>query len=357
MIDMKLFIPGPTYVRPEILEEMSRQMTFIHRSMEFSELYSQLSLKLKKFLYTNNPVFLSTSSGTGLMEAAVRNCVRKKCLNLVCGAFSDRWRRLVVECGKESNAIEVELGNGISADMIREELEKNEYDALCLTHNETSTGIMNPLEDIAEVMKDYPDITFMVDAVSSMAGVKIEVDKLGIDVCLSSVQKCFALPPGFSLCTISSKALEKSKTIEGRGHYFDFQAFKKYDEKSQTISTPSISHMFALDKQLDFIFEEGAENRFERHKKMASIVQGWAKDNFELFAELGYESLTLTVIKNTRNIDIKEINHKLKERGKQIGDGYGELKGKTFRIAHMGDLQIEDINELIDDLNEILFLH
>ena len=290
------------------------------------------------------------------MEAAVRNCVSKKCLNLVCGAFSDRWRKIVLECGKESNAIEVELGKAIKASMVREELEKNEYDALCLTHNETSTGVMNPLEEIADVMRDFPDVTFMVDAVSSMGGTKIEVDKLKIDVCLASVQKCLALPPGFSLFSVSDRALEKSKSISGRGHYFDFRAFLEYYKKGQTIATPSIPHMRALNKQMDFMLEEGLENRFKRHEEMAEIVSGWAEESFELFPEEGFESPTLTVINNSKNLDIGMINKKLRERGKLIGDGYGSLKGKTFRIAHMGDLQVNDVKELLADLDELMVL-
>ena len=353
---MKLFIPGPVYVRPEILKEMSREMAIGHRDKEFSDLFNELVPKLNKLLYTKNKVFISTCSATGLMEASIRNCVRKKCLNLVCGAFSDRWRKMVVECGKESNAIDVEWGKAIKPDMVREELEKNEYDALCLTHNETSTGVMNPLEEIAEVMKDFPNVTFMVDAVSSMGGVKIDVGKLNIDVCLASVQKCLALPPGFSLCSVSDKALEKSKTIPSRGHYFDFRAFLEYHQKGQTLSTPSISHMYALNKQMDFILEEGLENRFNRHKEMANIARNWARKNFELFPEHGFESITLSVIKNTKNFNIAIINEKLKERGKLIGDGYGAIKGKTFRIAHMGDLQVSDVKELLGDLDEIMVL-
>ncbi len=353
---MKLFIPGPVYVRPEILKEMSRQMVMGHRDKEFSALFNEITPKLNQLLYTKNKVFMSTSSATGLMEASIRNCVDKKCLNLVCGAFSDRWRKIVLECGKESNAIEVSMGKAIKPDMVREEFEKNDYDALCLTHNETSTGVMNPLEEIAEVAKDFPNIIFMVDAVSSMGGVKIDVDKLKIDVCLASVQKCLGLPPGFSVCSVSDKALEKSKSIPGRGHYFDFQAFLEYYQKGQTISTPSIPHMYALNKQMDYILDEGLENRFRRHEEMAKITRAWAKENFELFPEPGFESITLSVINNTKNLDISIVNQKLRERDKLIGDGYGALKGRAFRIAHMGDMQINDVNELLDDLNEIVGL-
>lgn len=351
----KLFIPGPTHVRDDILKEMSRPMIG-HRSSEFSKLYSESIAKLKKLFYTDNRVFISTSSGTGLMEAAARNCINEKCLNLVCGHFSGEWHKIVVTNGKNAEAFIVPNGEGFTAEMVRQKLKAGNYDVLCLTHNETSTGVMNPIEEIAEVMKEYPDIIFMVDAVSSLAGVKLEVDKLGIDVCLSSSQKCIAIPPGISVCSVSQKALEKSKTVPNRGYYFDYQVFLKYDEKAQTISTPPIPQIYALNYQLDKILEEGLENRFARHKKMAEFTRSWASKHFALFPKQGFRSDTLTVITNTRGISVADLNKKLEERHMAISNGYGELKEKTFRIAHMGDLQMEDMKELLTNIEEILGL-
>ena len=350
----KLFIPGPTEVRPEILEELARPMIG-HRSKEFSELLMEVTPKVQKLLYTENPVFISTSSSTGMMEGAIRNCVAKRCLNCVNGAFSKRWYEITLANGKEADPLEVEWGKAILPEMIEERLKTGRYDALALVHNETSTGVMNPLEEIAEVMRDYPDVIFMVDAVSSMAGVKIEVDRLGIDVILAGVQKCFALPPGLAVVAVSEKALKKAEKVKDRGYYFDFLVFKRYlEERRQTPTTPSIPHLYALNKQMDEIFAEGLEERFARHKAMADHVRAWARENFALFAQPGYESDTLTAITNTKGISVAALNEELGRRGAAISNGYGKLKEKTFRIAHMGDLQLEDIKELLDWIDEII---
>ncbi len=348
----KLFIPGPTEVIEEVRNQLAKPVIG-HRSKEFSELYAQITPKLQKLLYTKNHCFISTSSALGVMEACVRNCVKKKALNLVCGAFSNRWAKMIEECDKQGDTIEVEWGKATKPEEVDKKLSTGEYDSLFLTHNETSTGVTNPIEEIAEVIKKYPNIIFMVDCVSSMAGTKIEVDKLGIDVALASVQKCFALPPGLAVFSCSEKALERSKELTNKGYYFDFQQFLKYHLRQQTISTPSIPHIYALNHQLDKIFKEGLENRFNRHKEMAEFTRNWAaKNGFELFPEKGYESNTLTCIKNTKNINVAETIKKVKEKGMIFGKGYGDLKEKTFRIAHMGDLQLEDLKQLTEEIEK-----
>jgi len=350
----KLFIPGPTEVKEDVLKQLSKPM-ISHRGKEFSALYSEITQKLQKLLYTENPCFISTSSAIGVMEACVRNCVRKKSLNLVCGAFSKKWADIVKACNKECDIIKVEDGKAIKPEMVEEKLKTGEYDSVFLTHNETSTGGMNPLEEIAEVVKKYPDIIFMVDCVSSMAGVKIEVDRLGIDVALASVQKCFALPPGIAVFSCSKKAIERSKELSNKGYYFDFVEFLKYHEKLQTISTPSIPHMYALNHQLDKILtQEGDENRFARHKEMGQFTRNWTiKNGFELFAEKGFESNTVTCVKNTKDINVSELIKTTKEKyNLEFGNGYGELKEKTFRIAHMGDMTLEEVKDLLEKIEK-----
>jgi len=352
----KLFIPGPTEVREDILDVMKTPMIG-HRSKEFSELYDSVIPKVKKVLYTENKVFLSTSSATGLMEGAIRNCVKERALNLVCGAFSKRWHQITKANGKEADVVEVEWGKAILPEMVRDALKTGKYDAVTFVHNETSTGVMNPIYEIAEVMKEFPDVSFLVDAVSSMVGVKIEVDRLGVDVCLAGVQKAFALPPGLALCSVSEKALKKAESIPNRGYYFDFLTFLKYDQdKHQTPTTPIISIIFALDKQLDRFFEEGLENRFARHLEMANYVRDWTRQYFAFFPDEKYLSNTLTAIKNTRGISVADLNKELGKRGAMISNGYGKLKEQSFRIAHMGDLTLDDMKWLLSQINEILGL-
>lgn len=354
----KLFIPGPTEVREEVLSEMARPIIG-HRSSEFQSLYEEVEKKLQQVFQTKNPVFMSGSSALGVMEACARNLVRddKKVLNLTCGAFSEKWADIFADNGKKNDVLAVEWGKAIIPEMVREQLEKEHYDAVCLTHNETSTGVTNPLQEIANVLKDYPDTLFLVDAVSSLAGVSIEVDTWGIDVCLASVQKALATPPGLAVFSVSDKAMERAKEVKNRGHYFDFLQFAKNHEKNQTISTGPISQIFALNKELDFILEEGLLDRFKRHEEMAGLVKEWANKNFEDFADKDYSSFTLTTIKNIKNLNVGDINKALAERGKVISNGYGKLKDVTFRISHMGEIYPSDIKELLKDLDEILGLN
>jgi aspartate aminotransferase-like enzyme len=352
----KLFIPGPTEVREDILQAQAKPMIG-HRSKEFSALYEGIVNKIKKVLNTQNHVIVFTSSGTGIMEGAIRNCVYKDVLCCVNGAFSDRWAKIAKACGKNVDEIRVDWGKAIKPEMIEDKLKKKKYDAVTLVHNESSTGVRAPIEEIAEVMKRYPDTYFLVDTVSSLMGDKIEIDKLGIDVCLTSSQKCFALPPGLAVCTVTQRALERTRTIPDRGYYFDFDAMlKRYEKDRQTPTTPAVTLLYAMDKQMDKILAEGMENRYKRHLEMAQYVRDWAKKHFALFPEPGYESVTLTCVDNTRKISVADLNSELGKRGFQISNGYGDLKERTFRIAHMGDLTLDEIKELINNINEILKL-
>lgn len=349
----KLFIPGPTHVDDEILQAMG-EYPVGHRSEAFSELFETIVTGIQKVLYTQNRVYLGTCSATGFMEAAVRNAVQRGCANFVCGAFSKRWHEITGACGILSDPYEVELGFATKPDMVRKALDSGRYDAVTVVHNETSTGVANPLEDIARVVSEYDDVLLLVDLVSSMASVKVDVDSLGIDVALASVQKGWGLPPGFAVCAVSERVLNRSKLIKNKGYYFDFLVLEEFAVKSQTPTTPSIPHMYALRTQLGRIFQEGLENRFKRHRLMAGRVRRWALDNFDLFAEKGFESDTVTCIENTLGIDISDLQSRLLDKGYMISGGYGPLKGKTFRIAHMGDLRLKDIEELLCVIDETI---
>ena len=265
---VKLFIPGPVEVSEDTFHAMSQPMIG-HRGSGFQELYASIQPKLQQVLYTKNPVFISTSSAWGVMEAAVRNLVARKVLNCCCGAFSDKWFDVSKRCGKDAEALKVDWGQPILPESIDAKLKTGQFDAITVVHNETSTGLMNPLADIAQVMRKYPDVTFIVDTVSSMTGVKIETDALGIDVILAGTQKAWALPPGLAVFAVSEKALKKAATIPGRGYYFDFVEFKANHDKNMTPSTPSITHIYGLKYKLEQFEKEGLENRYARHRKMA----------------------------------------------------------------------------------------
>ena len=352
---VKLFIPGPVEVSPETFAAMSQPMIG-HRGSGFQDLYAAIQTPLQQILFTKNPVFISTSSAWGVMEAAVRNLVAKKVLNCCCGAFSDKWFDVSKRCGKDAAALKVDWGQPILPEQIEAHLKTGQFDALTLIHNETSTGLMNSLPEIAAVMRRYPDVMFIVDAVSSMTGVKIDTDALGIDVLLAGVQKAWALPPGLAVFAVSDRALKRAETIPGRGYYFDFLEFKANHDKNMTPSTPSIAHIYGLKFKLDQIAKEGLEQRYARHLTMAKLVRDWVKSRgFEMFPKAGYESNTLSCIKNNKNIDVAKFQKALKDKYKVLIDGgYGQIKGKSFRIGHMGDETPTTISELLGWLDDCL---
>jgi aspartate aminotransferase-like enzyme len=270
------------------------------------------------------------------------------------GAFSDRWIQVARANGKEADELRVDWGRAIRAEMIDRALATGKYDAITVVHNETSTGVQNRLDEIAAVVSRHPDVLFLVDTVSSMAGVRIDVDRWNIDVCLAGLQKAFALPAGLAVATVSSRALERAQTIEHRGYYFDFLEMLKYDERGQTPATPAIPQIHALDAQLDDILAEGPEERYQRHARLARIVQSWARRHFAVFAEEGFESQTLTCVTNTRGIAVSDLNRQLASQHATISNGYGALKDKTFRVAHMGDTQEWEIRGLLATIDHIL---
>jgi aspartate aminotransferase-like enzyme len=350
----KLFIPGPTHVRDEILQAQTAPMIG-HRAPEYSELQGEVTPKLQKLLHTQQRVYLYASSSSGVMEGSVRQASTKRVLTTVCGAFSKRWHQMTVANGVPCDNLEVPMGQAITPKLIDEALSKGDYDALTVCHNETSTGVMNPIQEIAQLVHaKYPDVLILVDAVSGMAGSKIEFDDWGLDVCLAGVQKCFALPPGLTVAAVSDRARERALNVPNRGHYFAYNEMDKKYDNHQTPATPAISLIQALNQQLDDMFAEGLENRFARHIEMANIVRNWARKNFALYGDERYLSNTVTNVENTRGISVAGLNDELAKRGAMLSNGYGSLKEKCFRIAHMGDLQVSDINWLLAQIDDIL---
>lgn len=352
---IKLFIPGPIEVSEKTYRAMCAPMIG-HRSGDFKKLYGGIQPRLQTLFGTGRPVFLSTSSAWGVMEGALRNLVARKVLNCMCGAFSDKWFDVSKRCGKEAEALQVEWGQPILPEQIRGKLSAGGFDALTLIHNETSCGIRNPLPEIAEVMKEFPDVLFIVDSVSSFSTQPIAMDELGIDVLLTGSQKALAMPPGLALFAVSERAMERAKTIPDRGYYFDFVEFAKNQAEDMTPSTPAISLIYALASKLDDIFSEGLEARYARHTKLNGMVHEWVRANgFEFFAPEGYRSVSLTCVKNNREIDVAAWVKTLREKHRiAIDGGYGKIKGKTFRLSNMGDETEESISALLAALDDTL---
>jgi len=348
-----LFTPGPTQVLPEVLEAFARPV-ISHRGPEIAAIIRDVLPGLREVFQTRGDVLLSSSSASGLMEGAIRNLVTRRCLHLVSGAFGERWRQTALDCGREADALRVEPGQAFQPEAVERALQQGSYEAVCLTHNETATGVTNPLAEIAAVIRRHPSVLLLVDAVSSLGGMPVEVERHGIDVCLASVQKCMALPPGFSVCAVSSRALARAREAKGRGYYFDFVRLAEASAKGQPLATPSVSHLSALQAQLAVMAREGLPARYARHQAMAAVVNEWALQHFGILAAEGCRSTTVTCVVNTRNLVIADLLTRLKQRGFQISNGYGDLKEATFRIGHMGEHTVAGVQALLSTLDELL---
>src|SRR5256885_8281390 len=333
-----------------------------HRGEDFKNLYRDVHPKLQTLFGTKQPVFLSTSSAWGVMEASIRNLVGDKgqsgsgLLCCMCGAFSDKWLDVARRCGKNAESMQVDWGKHIDQKDVDRALASGKFDTVTLIHNETSTGVINPFAEICCTLAKYPDVLLIVDTVSSFSAMKIDMDALGIDVMLTGAQKALALPPGFSLFSVSEKAFSRAEKIMGRGYYFDFLEFKKQQAEWMTPSTPSIGHIYALQSKLDEIFEEGLEARFARHARTNALVHDWVRrTGFEFFAEQGFRSKTLTCVKNNKGIDVLEFARELRAKHHLVIDpGYGKIRGQPFRLSNMGDETEETVSHLLTCLDDVL---
>jgi len=351
----KLFIPGPIAVSEKTLRAMAQPMIG-HRSTDFVALYQSIQPDLQALACTTDPVYLSTSSSWGIMEGAIRNVTAKKVLTCMNGAFSDKWNDVALRCGKAATALKFEWGQPVDPEAVRRELATGAYDSITLIHNETSCGCMSDLGALMAVIREFPDVISIVDAVSSFSAVPIRKDELGIDVLITGSQKALALPPGLSLLSVSKRTLARAAQMPARGYYFDFVEFQKNHENGMTPSTPVIPLIYALKSKLEDIKAEGIGARHARHARLNQTVRDFIfSKGFKLFPKEGFGSITLNCFANTQNIDLPALNKTLKSKHKLVIDGgYGKLKGKTFRISNMGDETDDTIASLINSLDSAL---
>jgi aspartate aminotransferase-like enzyme len=302
-----MFVPGPVDVADEVMQAQAAPM-LPHRSREFEAIFRRTAEKAQQLFYTQNRVFQFAASGTGLHEAAVRNFINKRVLSVANGAFSDRWYDVAVSNGKDVQKLSFEWDTPASPERIADTVRDGGFEAVTLVHNETSTGMQNPVKEIAEAVRAAaPDTLILVDAVSSLAGARLEMDAWELDMVLTSSQKCLALPPGLALTAVSDRAMKKAESVENRGWYFDLLRMEKHRIKDSSPATPAMSLIFALDLQLDRILTEGLDNRFARHSAMAKRVQEWAEaHDLSMYAPEGYRSQTVTTIKNERGISVPD---------------------------------------------------
>lgn len=350
----RYFIPGPTWVRPEILLEMTRPMVG-HRSAEFKELFGRITTDLKPLFATTHDTLVATCSGTGLMQAALVNSVSRRVLVTTNGAFSERWRTIAESLGLEVDRLDAGWGNAVEPERLADHLasRRARYDAVTLTHNETSTGVTNDLGALAAVVRDKsPDALVLVDAVSSLGGIPVRFDEWDLDVCFASVQKGIALPPGITVFAVSERALDRAKTLPYRGIYFDFLQYKKHADDGSTPSTPSIPHLYALAAQLDAMLRrETLEARFRRHEAMRDLTIRRTAEYAKLASDPAHASATVSALAPVK--DPEMIRGEMKRRGYTLGGGYGEWKTTTFRIGHMGDIPIAALEAMLDELEKV----
>ena len=355
MLTLKLFTVGPVACYPEVLEAMGMQMVS-HRSKEYKTLHVETVEMLQHFLETENEVFLFSSTGSGFMEASVRNCVTSKMLCCICGSFGERYAEVATANGKQVEKLEVPLGEPILPDLLDEKLSKvPDVEAVSITHNETSMGLINPLKELAEVTKKHGKLLF-VDAVSSMGGTDIKVDQWGLDVCFSSSQKCFGVPPGLGVGSVSSEALKKSESAENKGWYFDFKVWEKHQKKMGTPMTSVIPQIAGLNRILKMINNNGGKQWFfnlyaERNRQ---IREGIQKFGLSMFPKRGYESPTVNCVNAPPGVDGVKIYEIMRSKGFELAKGYGSVQNSTFRIGNMGYIEPEDIHAMLDSLSSVL---
>ncbi|MFC7098720.1 pyridoxal-phosphate-dependent aminotransferase family protein [Halobaculum marinum] len=355
--DKTLYIPGPTEVREDVIQEMAQPM-FGHRMDRMTDLYTTIVEDTKEFLGTDHEVMILTASGTEFWEAATLNLVDEDMLVATNGSFSERFANVGERLGKNVDRLEYDWGKAVKPEDVRATLEESDadYDVVGVAMNESSTGVRNPVEAIGDVVAEYPDTYFVVDAVSSLGGDYVDIDAHGIDVIFNSTQKAFAMPPGLAVCVVSPEAYERELSKDSASWYGGFQrALDYYDRKGQTHSTPAIPIMLAYRKQMKYMLEEGHEARSERHREMAEYTREWAREHFDVFPEEGYESQTVGCIENTQGIDVAGTIEQVSEEYDMVfSNGYGSQLGEeTFRIGHMGEHDVESIRTLTDAIEDV----
>ncbi len=360
----RFFLPGPTEVEPATLAALT-QPVIGHRSEEIQTLIGALQPGLRHLFGTERPVYISTSSATGMMEAAITNLSRKRVLCLVCGAFSGRFYDIAAAFGRPADRLAVEWGEPNLPKDVRRMLAEapDRYDLVTVVHSETSTGTLNPVREIAAAVREFDDVLLAVDTVSSLAGTPLRMDEWALDFVLTGAQKALALPPGLAFAAASERALARAAEIEHRGFYFDLLKFERGMEKRMTPNTPAVSLMFALLHQLERIGVEGLEARWKRHQTMADHTQLWVARvaaatglGYDVVASPGYRSPTVTAVRlpDPERMSGPEIVRRLRERGWVIAAGYGKLKAESIRIGHMGEHTLDQLEALLHELGEVL---
>lgn len=346
------FLPGPTEVREPVLQAMSRPM-MSHRGPEFQQIFANIQTGLRTVFGTTRPIYICTSSATGLMEAGVRNAPDGPILALVNGAFSDRFAVIATACGRTVDRYELPWGEAHDPATLRDYLGRKSYAAVTVVHSETSSGVLNDIHAINAVAHEF-GARCVIDSVSGIGGAELRFDASGFDYVLTGSQKALALPPGLAFCAVSADFLAAGGNAPGKGIYFDLTEYEEFARVNQAPNTPAISLYFALERQMADIVAEGIEARWARHRIMAQLTHDWVTEmrdsrgvDLRLMAPEGHRSPTVSAIVLPQGLASDVVISRAAERGITIGSGYGKLKSTTIRIGHMGDHTIDGIKRCL----------
>ena len=348
-----LYTVGPVHVEPDTLQSMTKPM-ITHRCKEYKELHAGIVEKIRKILGTDMDVFLVGGSASIMLEAGIRNGAEKKTLGITNGSFGNRSIEIAELNGKTVDKAEVPWGIGMKPEHIAGKVGKD-TELVTWVSTASSTGVFSDSVALArEVRAQNPDALIQIDAVTSAFAMDLHVKDIDADSIVFGTQKALALPPGLGIMLCSERMLEKAKTVSNRGFYTDLLKIKKQSDVNYALTTPPVSLMYGLDYQLDRILKEGVTARYARHQEMADLVRNWADKKLAgVFPEEGCRSNSIGVV-NRGDLDFDAFHEKLKSRGFEISNGYGDIKSKTFRIGHMGDTTPAGIKQLLSVMDEIL---
>lgn len=354
-----LLIPGPTPIPEEVRASMFEDM-IDHRGHAFGELMGRLQFKLKRVFMTLRPIYIFPGTGTGALECAVSNLFNygEEVLSLSNGSFAERWAEIAERRGLKVDVLEFPYGEAWCLDVLEKKLKERKYAGVLMTHNETSTGVLNPLREAVSIVRMVlPESLICVDAVSSLGGAPLKMDEWGIDAVLTASQKALMAPPGLALIALSERAFKKALNITSSSYYWDIKLADEFLNKSpsQTPYTPALSLLYALDKALNLLLEEGLENSWERHKKLSQFLRVNLREiGFDILPREEFASPTVTAIKVPQGMSSSTIKRELEKKGVIVAGGMGPLKDKVFRVAHMGNVTKNDIIIFLNALREVV---
>lgn len=357
-----LRIPGPTTLPPSVREAGARQMVN-HRGPEFAALLDRILTGMRPFFGTSSDIAVLSCAGTGGLEAAVVNTLSPgdRVLAVTIGAFGDRFAKIAETYGADVERASVEWGRAMEPDALRETLERfrerhrGDPVAVLLTHNETSTGVMNPVAELAAVVRDEaPGALLLVDAVSSLGAVPFEMDAWGVDLVVTGSQKAWMSAPGLAMVAASPRAWSAMETARMPRFYLDLRKHRDQHASGQTPWTPALAVMYQVDAGLELLAEEGREAVFARHAACSAATRaGLEALGFELVADAARASRTVTAARIPDGLDWKAFNGELKRRGVILAGGQGHLSGKVFRVGHLGFVTLGDILGALSIIEEV----